>query len=55
MTNALRGGGGGGGGGGPSACFGSEISAKSDFLGSTQDVGNFLGSLEKDQGIFGVC
>ena len=37
-----------GGGGGPSDFFGSEILAKSDFVGSMKDAGIFLGREKKE-------
>ena len=43
-----------GGGGGPSDFFGSEILAKSDFLGSMKEAGIFIGP-EKTEGIFWVA
>ena len=43
------------GGGGPSDFFGSEILAKSDFLGSMKDAGIFLGRGKKNQGFLGVA
>ena len=42
-------------GGGPSDFFGSEILAKSDFLGSMKDAGIFLGRGKKNQGFLGVA
>ena len=44
----------GGGGGGLSDFFGSEILAKSDFLGFMKDAGIFLGR-KKNQEFFGVA
>ena len=35
--------------------FGSEILAKSDFLGSMKDAGIFLGREKKNRGIFLGC
>ena len=41
-----------GGGGGPSDFFGSEILAKSIFLGSRKDAGSFMGREKKAEGFF---
>ena len=45
----------GGGGGVPIDFFGSEILAKSDFLGSMKDAGIFLGREKKTDGFFWVA
>ena len=44
-----------GGGGVPIDFFGSEILAKSDFLGSMNDAGIFLGHKTKNRRIFWGC
>ena len=41
-------------GGGPSDFFGSEILAKSDFLGSMKDAGNSFGGCEKKRDFLGL-
>ena len=43
-----------GGGGVPSDFFGSEILAKSDFLGSMKDAGIFFGREKKTDGFLGL-
>ena len=40
--------------GGPSDFFGSEILAKSDFLGSMKDAGIFLGHKREQRDFFGL-